>query len=112
MVTADLQDTREFFQKRWLEARAVSDEKAEIYQFFELKRGTMQQMFGLRSFVRAAKALFKGHFIGAPEGDPWQLGGFFVVDSQLNVLWSHPSTHAGDHADLDEVATAMQRARL
>lgn len=107
MVTADLQQTKQFFQKRWLEARAVSDEEADIYKLFALERGGAKQMFGLRSIWRGVKATFKGHTVGAPEGDPWRLGGFFMVDRELNLLWSHPSQYAGDHANLDEVAAAF-----
>lgn len=110
VVTADPQQTKDFFQKRWLEARAVSDEQGDLYQAFELERGSSGQMFGVRSLLSGAKATLKGHTIGLPTGDPWRLGGFFIVDSGLQVLWEYRAKHAGDHADLDELQGAFREA--
>jgi hypothetical protein len=69
-------------------------------------------MFGLKPVLRAVKATLKGHTVGPPQGDPWRLGGFFLVDENLQVLWSHQASHAGDHPSLDEVAAAFKRYEI
>lgn len=108
MVTADRQESKDFFQKRWLEARAVSDVDAKLYKAFGLARGGAKEMFGLSSVLSGIRATFKGHTVGKPTGDPWRMGGCFLVTSELKILWSHSSSHAGDHPDLDIVVNKLK----
>ena len=40
----------------------------------------------------------KGHVVGKPVGDPWQMPGLSLVQNP-DVLWSHDFAHIGDHPD-------------
>jgi hypothetical protein len=91
-------DGATFFGGLWPEARAVSDLPKRLYTTFGLARGGMTEMFGPDVWISGARAAMKGHFIGAPVGDPWMMPGAFLVQGE-RVLWRHVSRHAGDHPE-------------
>lgn len=95
--TASPSQVESFFRQAWPEARAVSDERATLYQVFGLPRGSWSQMFSPRTFLRGAQATLKGHTVGRPQGDPWQLAGVFLVDPQGRALTSFRAQDAADH---------------
>lgn len=43
------------------------------------------------------------------QGDPWQLGGAFVISSQGKTVFEQVSREAGDHASLPELLRALDR---
>ena len=58
----------------------VSDPSAELYEAFELKRGTLGQLFGLRVWVRGFVAgVLRGHWVGRLQGDGFRMPGAFLV---------------------------------
>lgn len=87
-----------FFERLWPEARAVSDTPKYFYNALGLKRGGMRQMFGPDVIACGVRAGAKGHTVGAPVGDPWQMPGLFLVKGD-SILWQHDFSHAGDHPD-------------
>ena len=94
----------QFFASRWPEARAVSDPSKDLYRAFDLGRGSFTQLFGLRSFAAAFRALRYG--VGKPAGDPLMLSGWFLVERDGRVVWSQPHQFAGEEPRLDELAAA------
>ena len=42
------------------------------------------------------------------QGDPWQMGGTFVIAPHDAVLFAHVSGEAGDHPDLADVLAALE----
>lgn len=59
--------------------RHISDPHQSLYRKFGLGRVSFHAMFGVRNWWRAFVAgLVKGHLIGKPAGDPWQMPGVFV----------------------------------
>lgn len=44
------------------------------------------------------------------EGDPWQLGGAFVITPAGETLYEQVSREAGEHAPLPELLAALRRA--
>lgn len=75
----------------------LSDPEKEAYRAFSLGRGGSREMFGLRSWVRGAQATLKGHTIGAPVGDPWQMPGIFVFDADGAVRHARRAREALDN---------------
>ena len=43
------------------------------------------------------------------QGDPWQLGGTFVLAPPDHVLYAHVSREAGDYAPVRELLEALDR---
>jgi len=93
-----IEDGAAFFRRLWPEARAVSDLPQKFYTAFGIQRGGMKEMFGPEVWVCGVRAAAKGHFIGAPVGDPWLMPGLFLVDGE-QIIWRRDFRHAGDHPD-------------
>jgi len=61
------------------QVRHVSDPHQALYRKFGLGKVSFHAMFGVRNWWRAFVAgLVKGHLVGKPSGDPWQMPGVFV----------------------------------
>ena len=64
----------------------ISDPDLELYKAFGLKRATLWQFFGLRNWWRAFVAgVLKGHFVGSPLGDTFQMPGVFLYYKNMIV---------------------------
>ena len=97
------EDGAKFFDKRWPEARAVSDEKEVLYDAFELsQRGTLAQFLGGQPIVQGWKATLQGHLPGLPVGNPLRMSGWFLVRGE-QIVWSDVHTHAGTERPYDEI---------
>ncbi len=94
---------RAFFDDLWPEARAVADLAKRFYDGVGLARGSVGQMFGAKVWACGVRAAAKGHFVGAPVGDPWTMPGLFLVEPDGRVAWQHDFAHAGDHPDFARI---------
>ena len=98
-----VEDGREFFQRFWPEARAVSDTTKQFYQAFGLERASLKQMFGPEVVACGLRAAAKGSVAGTPVGDTRMMpGAFLVKDSE--ILWEHNYRHIADHPNFDMIA--------
>lgn len=90
----------EMAQKHGLENISwVSDPDRRLYQAFQLNRGNFQQMFGWKSWIRAAgTGLGKGIWPSWREGDGWQMPGAFLL-YKGEILQSFRHTTASDRPD-------------
>jgi hypothetical protein len=68
-----------------------SDPERALYRRFELRRGGWRQLFGLRVWLRGARAvLADGHGVGALAGDGFQMpGAFLVLNGQVVRAYRH-----------------------
>lgn len=79
----------------------VSDPSRVLFRSLGLKRGTLWQLFGPKVVFRGFWAgFFKGHGLGAFEGDFLQLGGYFVL-SKGQVVFEHKTRGAADFFKID-----------
>lgn len=64
-----------------LDLDRISDPESMLYKGFNLKRGTISQVFGLKVLTRAIYlALIKGTFLTGPDGaDVFQMPGVFLI---------------------------------
>ncbi|MFQ3587468.1 MAG: peroxiredoxin-like family protein [Fimbriimonadaceae bacterium] len=90
--------------------RFVCDPEQVAYEAFGLPKGSFVQMFNPTTFVRGFRAAVRGHGVGAPVGDPWQLGGAFVIDRTGRITWEKRATHAADDASEEEILRELARA--
>ncbi len=59
--------------------RHISDPHQRLYGHFGLGKVSFKALFGIRNWYRAFVAgLVKGHLVGKPAGDPFQMPGIFV----------------------------------
>jgi thiol-disulfide isomerase/thioredoxin len=92
----------EFFSK-YFENKVshISDPNRTLYRAFGLKRGSLNQLFGIKTWWRGVIAgIFKGHGIGQLEGDGLQLGGAFVI-SGGKIQKARPAKNASEEFNLD-----------
>jgi peroxiredoxin len=82
----------------------IANPTQELYQAFDLPRGSWKQVFGWKSWLRGFLAgVIGGHGIGWQEGDGWQMPGIFLLrDGQLVQGYRHRS--AGDKPEVCVVA--------
>lgn len=101
MATPDVGEA--FISRRWPNVRGIADPEQRIYRMMGLRRGSFRQLFGLKTIGRGIGAFFRGHGIGRPVGDPFQMPGFYLV-SDGSVVKEYVSQQAGDHPDWLEFA--------
>ena len=87
----------------------VSDPDKRLYRAMGLKRGTLGQLFGWKSWVRGFKAgLIDGHLVGKLVGDGFQMPGVFLVD-RGEVVRTYRHASAADRPDYDELSVCPIR---
>jgi hypothetical protein len=62
----------------------------------------------ISSLKRTKEALSAGHKQGKVQGDPFQQGGEALFNKGGDLIWSRPSSAAGDHANHQEIRTALK----
>ena len=77
----------------------VADPQQRLYKELGAPRGGIGKVLGLRELSRGAGAcLVKGHGVGVPKGDVFQLGALALVDKG-RVVWKHPLERASERPD-------------
>ena len=87
--------------------RLLIDTELRAYRAAGLRRGRAE-VLSPRLVGNAARALSEGYRQAAVQGDPWQLGGVFVIRPGGTVTFRQASREAGDHADLEAVKAALE----
>lgn len=83
------------------------DTELTAYRAAGLRRGRTE-LFSPRLPANAVRALWSGYRQNSVEGDPWQLGGVFVVREDGELLFRQRSREAGDHADPKDIVAALR----
>jgi hypothetical protein len=82
----------------------ISDVHQKLYQQFGLKKTTVKSLMGLPNWWRALVAgVFKGHLIGKPAGDPFQMPGIFVFHKN-KILNKFTYRYVSDRPDFTKIA--------
>ncbi len=82
----------------------ISDENKLVYENYGLSKTGFRAMFGVKNWWRALVAgIFKGHLIGKPAGDPWQMPGVFFLQER-KVLNKFTYKFVSDRPDFVELA--------
>jgi len=99
------QADRYFEKYRFQGATHVSDPDCILYQRFQLKRGSFNQLFGLKSWVRGFQAgVLKGYGLGKLVGDGFRMPGVFVL-YRGKIVKAYRHTHAADQPDYQDLAS-------
>lgn len=101
------EETERFCGRRSVPFVCLSDPGKEAYRAFGLGRGGSREMFGISSWVRGAQATLKGHTIGAPVGDPWQMPGVFVFDAHGELRYARRAREASDNPSNAELLAVL-----
>lgn len=96
---ANVEETAAFRERLRSPHPFIADPDRRLYAAFGLGRGEGKQIFNLKTFARGFGAMLRGHWVGKPVGDPWQMPGVFVIESDGEVSWEYRSVHAADNVD-------------
>jgi peroxiredoxin len=100
-------ETQTFFQNFGLGGiPRFSDPHRVLYKTLGFSLGSMQNMFGLASWLNGFKALFHGYGVGALQGDGFQRSGVALIQNGA-ILASEEHHNASDTTDL---TTFIQKA--
>lgn len=95
---------RDFFAPYgWVDVARISDPSCELYRAFGLQRGSAGQLIAPRVLARGVTALFGGHGVGLPVGDPLQMPGVFLLH-QGQVVAAHRHETIADVPDYEGLA--------
>lgn len=93
------------------------DTSRRVYELYGLIEADARAFLNRKSAAAVGRALLNGSRGGRPIGDPRQLGGAFLIDTDGIIRWARPSKYPGDHASIDEILAvaapdfAPERAR-
>jgi len=95
---------REDFQ---LDCPLLVDPELRAYRAAGLRRGRVE-VLSPRLPLNALRALRSCSRPTGVQGDPWQLGGVFVIQSGGDLAYRYLSREAGDHPPVDEILSALE----
>lgn len=88
-------DQTESFRKRMAsEHPYICDPDRVLYQAFGLTRGRLSDVLGPKMFVRGFGATLRGHWVGVPIGDIWQMPGIFRIEVDGTISWEYRAADA------------------
>ncbi len=100
---------RAFREDHALDCPVLIDPELAAYQAAGLRRGRLE-MLSPRVPLHSLRAFVRGYRQGMVQGDPWQLGGVFVVRPDGSLTFRHISREAGDHPPIAAILDALQPA--
>jgi dehydrogenase/reductase SDR family protein 12 len=89
-----------------LDGPLLVDPERRAYRAAGLRRGRVE-LLSPRLPGNALRALRSGARQGAIQGDPWQLGGVFVIRPGGDLAYRYISREAGDHPPVDAILAAL-----
>lgn len=96
-----------FRDEQGIDFPLVVDPDLVAYRAAGLRRGMLHTL-GPRVLAHAARAFGRGFRQGSVQGDPWQVGGVFLVLPGGRVAWQHVSREAGDHPSSEAIHVALR----
>jgi NAD(P)-dependent dehydrogenase (short-subunit alcohol dehydrogenase family) len=91
-----------------LDCPLLVDPELRAYRAAGLRRGRVE-LLSPRLPLNALRALRSGSRQTGVQGDPWQLGGVFVIRPGGDLTYRYVSREAGDHAPVDEILAALEQ---
>jgi NAD(P)-dependent dehydrogenase (short-subunit alcohol dehydrogenase family) len=91
-----------------LDGPLLVDPELRAYRAAGLRRGRVE-VLSPRLPLHALRALRSGARQTQVQGDPWQLGGVFVIRPGGELAYRYVSREAGDHPPLDAILEALEK---
>lgn len=89
------------------EVPLLVDPELRSYRAAGLRRGRVEAL-SPRLPANAFRALSRGFRQVGVQGDPWQLGGVFVIRPGGVLLFRHRSAEAGDHPAIEDLLASLR----
>jgi len=98
-----------FCRAQRLPYACLSDPARRSYRAFGLRRGGVAEVMGPAPAIAALRAASKGHIMGRPVDDVYQLGGIFLVNTDGRIAYARYPRHAGDQPAAGELQQAATK---
>ncbi len=102
---------RRYIDEMRLPFPAVSDPERKAYDAYRLRKGSPWAIFGPKTIWAYALLLARGRLPKGVQGDPYQLGGDFVIDGQGLVRFAYRSLDPTDRPSIDTLLHAVRDAQ-
>lgn len=89
-----------------LDCPILVDPELRAYRAAGLRRGRVE-LLSPRVPRNAVRALRSGSRQTGVQGDPWQLGGVFVIRPGGDLTYRYVSSEAGDHPPVEDILSAL-----
>jgi dehydrogenase/reductase SDR family protein 12 len=90
-----------------LDCPLLVDSELRAYRAAGLRRGRLE-LLSPRLPLHALRALRSGSRQQGVQGNPWQLGGVFVIRPGGDLAYRYASREAGDHPPVEEILAALE----
>jgi len=100
-----------FREELRLDCPLLVDPELVAYRAAGLRRGRVE-ILSPRVPLNALRAFWNGARQHGVQGDPWQLGGVFVIRPGGEVVYRYVSREAGDHAPMAELLAGLEPAAV
>jgi alkyl hydroperoxide reductase subunit AhpC len=96
--------------QRWLEETSAPfpmllDPDRAVYRAYGLQRSATKTMHP-KMFILYFQLLIKGRKLRPVQGDPYQLGGDFLIDCEGIIRFARPSDNPADRPTIEELLRA------
>lgn len=100
--------SEDFFEQHGVgDIHRIYDPEKKLYKAFDLKRGSVAQLFGMKNWHRGIEAgIRNGHGIGWIAGDPLQMPGAFLIEGN-NVTRAFRHEYAGERPDYEGLVRSL-----
>ncbi len=103
---------QEWLARRWMQETnapfpLLMDPERSVYRAYGLER-SFAKSWHPRMLLHYLGLLLKGRKLRPIQGDPIQLGGDFIVDSQGIVRYAHPSEDPADRPSFQQILEALK----
>jgi NAD(P)-dependent dehydrogenase (short-subunit alcohol dehydrogenase family) len=98
---------RAFREELDLDCPILVDPELKAYRAAGMRRGFVEAL-SPRVPLRGLQAFYSGARQDGLQGDPWQLGGVFVIQRAHRLTYAYRSGNAGDHPPVDDVLSALE----
>ncbi|MHB8575268.1 MAG: AhpC/TSA family protein [Dehalococcoidia bacterium] len=90
-------DAADFCRRAKVPFVCLSDPARTSYRAFGLRRGSLSDVMGPAVLLPSLRAAAKGHFVGRPVDDVYQLGGLFVIGADGRIGYARYPRNSGDN---------------
>jgi len=110
LVSMGSPDLAEAFRRQFdVPFPIICDPGKSLYGTFGLKGSSMVGIFSPDLFLKGLRAVGRGHFPGLIHGDPFQLPGVFIVDTEGQIRYSYLSRDPSDYPSVETIVAAASR---
>ena len=86
----------------------LTDKEKLAYRAFNLSRTNAGRIFTPQVWKRGFQAALHGHLNSVPKGDPFQMPGVFIVDTEGIIRYAYRSKDASDNPPTEQILALLR----